>query len=247
MSSQNRETIHAILIADSRASNFPSLDTDKHYTYVPHYISIPGAKITNLLSQSLEEIEQIPKENTKLLIKIAAGINDLTVKRNNGHGYELAPSSTTTRAVLNRLLNIKEEIKKKRPDAIISFVTIPPINFYQQLRFWVDKKRLQKPIYDYTKRKTFQTAHEITIADINKNINSLNHRKQHGVTCQTASWHTEVLKTQKGKTKLIACSLYDGVHGTIEVKKKWHAKFHQAIQKEIKQIQDLGNNNNQQQ
>ena len=170
------------------------------------------------------------------------GINNLTIKINTKCSYELAPSATTARDVLNYLINIKEEIKKKRPDAIVSFVTIPPINFYQQLKYWTNKKRLPHPIYDYEDRNTFQKAHEIIVADINKNINSLNHREQHGITYQRASWHTEVLKTHKGKTMLIACSLYDGVHGTEDVKKKWHVKFHQAIQKEIKQLQQKSNN-----
>ena len=175
-------------------------------------------------------------------MKIAAGVNNLTIKRNKGRAYELVPSAATARDVLNDLVNLKGEIKKARPDAIVSFITIPPINFFQQLKFWVDKKKLPNPTYDIDDRKTFQQSHEIIIAYINKNINQLNHQVQLGVTCQTASWHTEVLKTQKGKTKLIACSLYDGVHGADDVKRKWHAKFHKSIQKEIEQIQQLSNN-----
>ena len=81
-------------------------------------------------------------------MKIAAGVNNLTIKRNKGRAYELVPSAATARDVLNDLVNLKGEIKKARPDAIVSFITIPPINFFQQLKFWVDKKKLPNPTYD---------------------------------------------------------------------------------------------------
>ena len=95
-----------------------------------------------LTTDALETIQEIPADNTKLPKKIAAGVINLTIKCNKGRSYELVPSTLTARDVLLDLVNLKEVIKNVRPDAVVSFITILPITFFQQLKYWVDKKRL---------------------------------------------------------------------------------------------------------
>ena len=226
---------HAILVSDSRARGFATLDQGEDYDfgYQAHYVCIPGAKIRDLKDNTLALINDIPPTNTKIIVKIAAGINNLTRKIDHKGSYEIAPSTATASSVLAELVNLKHSIQEIRPDAYISYMTIPPVNFLQQLTYWTAKGKLQHPIHNEAKRRRFQCDHELIINDINKNINALNHGKQNNIQCQTASWHSVVLRRQRGQNRLIVSALTDGIHGSDNTKKKWHQSYHQAVQKEI--------------
>ena len=232
------ETRNTILLADSRAKNFNKLDKERLYTYQPYYISKPGATIDELKTEFCELIEDVPKDNSVFFVKIAAGINNLTSKVNRKRAYEIAPSTATADDIIDELLKLRDEIKEVYPPAIVSFVTIAPVVFLKQLRYFQEQRKLRHPIYNEGDRTKFQGPHEETILAINKRIKELNHQEQSGIVCQTASWHSEVLRRQRGSDRLIPGALYDGIHPTENVARKWHKAFHQAISKEIKQHQD---------
>lgn len=233
---QGNHKYHAILLADSRARGFTNLDQGKFYTYDVHYVVRPGYTIRDLTADALTLVRNISPDNTTLLIKIAAGINNLTLKINRRRAYEIAPSTATANTVLAELVNLKRAIKEIRPDAIVSYMTIPPVNFIQQLSYWQEKRCLPFPIYTQEERLEFQEAHEIIVSDINQNIKELNYNEQRGIHCQTSSWHSAVLRRQRGKDRLIVSALIDGIHGSNSSKIKWHRGFHQAIQKEISRL-----------
>ena len=229
---------YVILVADSRARGFQDFDKGKCYTYVTQYICKPGARISDLTEQAVSAISDIPKDNTRVIVKIAAGVNNLTIKVPRRRSYELTPAhDITADEIIDELTKLKNDIKDCRTDAIISFMTIPPINFLQQLHYAQSTNRLPFPIYTEGERIGFQDSHQELVQEINQKINKLNHQTQEGIRCQTASWHSEVTRRQRGQLRLIVSSLYDGVHGTDKTKAKWHRSFHQAVLKEIAQLQ----------
>ena len=140
-------------------------------------------------------------------------------------------------SILSDQIALKKALKEVRPDCIVSFMTIPPVIYTKQLKYWQDQGKLADPTYTLEYRENRQKTHNLIIEAVNKNINKLNHQEQGGIKCQTASWHSEVLKKLKNKTRLIPSSLYDGIHGTDRVKEKWHRSFHNSIQKEIRLLQ----------
>ena len=232
-------TYHTILTADSRATGFTELDTHKLYSYVPHYIAKPGAKISDLAEDTIDLLNEIPRENTSIILKIAAGINNLNAKVKRSRAYEIAPTPVEPEDILEELNALKSKIIEARPDAIVSYITIAPVNYLQQLKYWQDKHRLPYPIYSETDRLKYQKEHEDKIIEINKRIKDHNQEEQYPIKCQTSSWHSNVLRLQKGKYRLVVRALYDGIHATTEVKKKWHRNFHQSVQREIQQLQAL--------
>ena len=242
MTSQQRYQYHAILVGDSRIKGFKTLDQGKYYTYKTHYICKPGAAVGDLKEDIQDLIDEIPCRNTTLLIKIAAGINNTTSKVNRSRCYEIAPSTSTADNVIHELKALKSDIKEHRPDAIVSFITIAPVVFLKQLQFLKDRRKIKHPIYNNSDREGFQGPHEEKILEINSEIKKLNHQEQEGITCYTASWDSEVLRRQRGTYRLIPGALYDGIHPTEKVTLKWYSSFHKAINKEIKQHQDLQTN-----
>ena len=224
---------HAVLITDSRGRGFPVFDQGEDLGYTPHYIIKPGAKIRDLQDDAIALIGGLPKTKTKVIVKIAAGINNLTEKINHQRSYEIKPSAASANNILAELVNLKRKIKEVRPDSYVSYMTIPPVNFLQQLTHWEGTRRPAQPTFDEDKRREFQRQHELKINDINSNINALNHALQNNIRCQTASWHSVVLRRQKGRNRLIVSALADGIHGTESTKRKWHESFRQSIEKEM--------------
>lgn len=230
---------HSVLLADSRAKGFPAYDTGKLYTYNQHYVIKPGAKIIDLTSDAIDKIRDIPVVNTKVLVKIAAGINNLNSKISRPGCYEIAPSAVEPENLLHELNELKDRLKEIRSDIIVSYITIPPVNYLQQLKYWQDKKRLTNPIHPEHDRLRFQKEHEEKIIQINKQIKEHNCNEQQLIRCQTSSWHSEVLRLQKGKHRLVVSALVDGIHASDTVKQRWHKNYHQSVQKEIRQLQSL--------
>ena len=100
MSASNlNKTYHALLVADSRAKNFDLLDQDKLYTYNVHYVVKPGAKIRDLQRDACAALNSIPQQDTVVLVKVAAGINNLTHKLNCTGCYEITNSGVTPAAI----------------------------------------------------------------------------------------------------------------------------------------------------
>lgn len=234
---QRKHQYHAVLIADSRARGFSEYDQGKLYTYTTHYVIKPGATIQRLKDDALALIQSIPSTDTTLIVVIAAGINNLTNKIDKDHGYEISPSTATASQITTALLDLKWEIKDARPSALVTFATIPPVNFLLQLKYWQSRDCIQTPIHPESDRLEFQKSHETIINDINSRICEINYNEQSGIHCQTTSWHSAVLRRQRGKNRLIVSALSDGIHGTEEVKRKWHQGFHQAVQKDIALLQ----------
>jgi hypothetical protein len=144
---------YCILAADSRARGFDEADLS---TYHQGYKAIRrGAKIQDLHQPVIHQLSKIPKD-IRVFIKIAAAINNLTKKIHptpskqhifNRRYHEIVPSSQSVSNVLDQLHLLKSKIKKYRPSAIISHITIPPANFQRYPQYQSNKYHTKSTIF----------------------------------------------------------------------------------------------------
>lgn len=123
------------------------------------------------------------------------------------------------------------------PAAVISFVTIAPADFAGYQKHKVDIGHISRSHYTTRQLDRFEKDHIIQIIAVNREINRLNNIPTLGLTTQTVSWHTKVLKIRaSGALRFIKYSLVDGLHGTKETKKVWCRQIHVAFIKEVRQL-----------
>lgn len=240
-----------ILAADSRARWFRDIDqtwqrdmfTVDHDSYIPIYISIPGAKILDLLQPILTKLSELPTRS-RILLKIAAGINNLTKKYHHRRRtqlsragrayYEIAPSHYTADHIIYHLSVLKYHIKRAYPKVIVSYITIPPADFDGHYNYQQRKALGTKQIFTQEEREIHQRIHLDEIEHINQRINSENTSRQQGIKPQTVSWHTKIIKRKTNGTRYLWYNLYDGLHGTVGANKYLHRQLHTAYVKEIR-------------
>ena len=191
-----------------------------------------GGKLSLLPDFALKLIPPPHQRIGSTHVYVMGGIPDITIKLNSYINrkkyteciYTETPEITTTR--------IKQEIencshKIIQAGAIPSFATITSCDIAKYNRSLL------------TKRKTFHLAHtshyismqsnlEQALREINKFILDTNQRNN----MSTPFCHTAIRKrrgTGKGYYKFMYDNLYDGVHGTDEIKGKWADAIKGAI------------------
>ena len=124
---------HALLISDSRAFSFNKYK--KPITSIPykaHYIIKKGGTIESLTTLAVDflKTDRIPHDKL-LIVKIAVGINNIVSKTKQGDSYILTHSGTGN--ALQELEHMRNAIHTIIPNAIISFITVPPVHFQNNL------------------------------------------------------------------------------------------------------------------
>ena len=232
--------IHAVLIADSRAFNFdkyrsPSVDLP----YKSHYIVERGGTTQSLQILTREYLQSgiIPKD-ANVIVKIAAGINNTTRWIPINDTFTLGHMEKNK--VLEGLKQRRRTIKGIFPNAIISFITVPPVDL---IKYRIHRQVGFQSHTDFNIAAKEQTSHINFIQELNKTLIDLNRSQAHlTYPPYTSCCQSDVIKcaknkkrnqTYKRKNKVKSERLYDGVHGVSQVKKVWFYKWHLSVLKDV--------------
>ena len=212
-----------IFVADWRAHNFDSYRQSNHIKYILKR----GAKIDDLLPVTINHLGSVPYRDFAL-IKIAAGINDLTAftDTTSASGKRvLKRSDLTPEQVITKLKKFKESLFSAHFNSIVTFVSIPPASCrkFQAYKY----KNLDTPILSDEDLASNQTSLDQAVNTVNSFIHSANREPQFGITPRSLSWHTSVRKKSKRRKRSGQYSvtlrndfarLYDGLHAVSVLK-----------------------------
>jgi hypothetical protein len=234
-------TIYCILVTYSRGRLFRHFDrqlpkTKRPLGYKRINVVQPGATIAGLEEPTCNVLRRVPRE-AFINIKIATGINDITHRHflgtitPQGHQeYDLTEGRTTPADILIRLKRLKEAFLRVRPEASISFITIPPVDYCKYQLVQTIKRKLFNPVFTTEDLRRSESIHLSKLDCINRAIARLNRESGH----QTASWHSSVLKKHKSGTfTFLRGKLMDGLHGNQKAASDWHKAAHHAFANEL--------------
>lgn len=228
-----------ILLSDSRANNF--IKFPQPYDLTIKYIVQRGGKINDLKSKLFSFLKSLPS-NKVPIIQIAVGINDLLLLQSHPKGKVIVPSATNKDTVVAQFRCLKSEVHDIFPQALVSFITIPPACFkdFQQ-------EKSTTTVLSASVLSEHQTAHNNLIIELNSNIRYLNTEKQNSVGAWTVDWASHVVKKHKkrrGRSRKVKTvysfhfeHLYDGLHGKSDVKKEWFKQIVTGFRENIKKLE----------
>lgn len=204
-----------------------------------------GAKIEELVDPTVDLLkEQRFKAADIVVVKVAAGINNLTFIDSHKSGREISRSSTTDLALFNKIKDFKQKIKEVCPNALVGFATIPTLSFKKNIEYRIRKGNLVKSKHTKHEIDHIQNELDETVGKVNTRIKLENSNRQvgHRKGCLTVSLHRDVAKQTKrrnrsGRLRVIEKNsfkqLYDGLHAESSLKHKWFDKLCQAVKTEI--------------
>ena len=236
-----------LFVADSRANNFNLYQQPPNLNL--YYVIQRGATIDQLIKRTHQEILKLNIQKQHVLVKIAAGINDILNKHQDHTGVHIKLSSYTAENIIDKLLTFRSVVKTLIPTALVGFVTIPTAHLpsIQQHNLQAKKTELSSAQSPDSLEKQ-QSSLNLLINDINARIRILNSSKQTGCVrgCWTVSWHTFIAKqhikrsgkgrTPKKHTRYMYDKLYNGLHAKSDVKKIWFELLVKAFAAEIEYV-----------
>lgn len=242
-----------VLVADSRANNFDKYKQPHDLNI--HYIIQRGATIEQLTSRTRTEIVSLTTKKY-ILVKIAAGINDILEKYTDCTGTHIRLSTTSSaETIINKLLVFRSVVKTLIPSALVGFVTIPTAHLPSIQQHNIDsKKTIPSSAYPLETLQQEQSKLNTLIDEINNRIRTLNSNEQAFCTrgCWTVSWHSYIAKLHskrsgKGRpakkhTRYMYGNLYDGLHAVSTVKRAWFQLVLRSFRAELgyTQREDIG-------
>lgn len=228
-----------LVVGDSRCKLFEDFEISERNgrrSYDVHYCIKRGARIEDLIESAVNFLERIDS-NRLVIVKVAAGINNLTVL--DRLTREISPSNTTAQAILNDLVRLKNAIQLCHPKCLVSFCTIPPVNF----RVYAEYQQKKGGSYGSKPEQTLRAYTDQVIAkvvEINRAIKITNSISQLGVSLNTASFHSNCLQDKpNNKHRIVVKSMYDGLHPTRATALVWYNKIHRHAAKECEDASDL--------
>jgi hypothetical protein len=238
--------IHAIIATDSRGKNFVSKAAPNSDIYQTHNLVCRGARIDRVSSAIFSCLRRI-NPSSLVLVRICAGINELTYKYHHKDGNELVPHIQQN--VIQHLLQLKEKIRRKFPSALVGIATIPIVNLAQSKLHYMEKGWLSKPLYDESQTLQHQRELSITISNINARIVRENSLRQYipeiGLVLPTQLFLNQdiekvSIRKKGGKRRLRKhiqiSSLPDGVHPSDRISDKWFNCIHENFKRELDRI-----------
>ena len=239
----------SLLVSDSRGRGIISKPLPPIHDYTSENIIIPGATIERLKLETKEFLKHNdPLKNRVFIIKLAAGICEITNREFHAGGLELSLRPRT-----NALANIKDfknSISSLGLKTLISLVTIPPVSFVDNYNYNVSKGKLRNPKYSDINREDFQSELFSIRKIINDEIILENTKDQYisGIgICRSSQllWHLNIIKTSKRRksspviTRIPHNYLPDGVHPNETIITKWSESLQQSVTQDIIQIKKI--------
>ena len=239
----------SLLVSDSRGSKIIPHPLPAIYPYTSEFIPIPGANILRLHYETNEFLKHNNPTNKRIfIIKLAAGICEITKKEFHDGGEELSLRPTTN--VLANILDFKRSILNLGLKTLVSIATIPPVSFEDNYAYNKSVHKLWNSQYSTEDRKRLQGELFTLIKEINDEIVTENTREQMipGIgSCRPSQllWHINVMKeSRRRKTSSLTVRiphdlLPDGVHPNDDIIKKWSETHHNSVIQDIGRIRDL--------
>jgi hypothetical protein len=150
---------------------------------------------------------------------------------------------------LLELLKTKEQIRAIHPTSLVSFATIPTINFRKAQQFYLCQGFLKKPKYNDEQLAAFQQSLSDILDRINTRLIKENRIVQYiplwGLcVCTQSFWHQEIEKVGRRKRKGIIHkakhvpwnALIDGVHPNDSIADGWFVRLHEGFKKDLIRI-----------
>lgn len=232
-----------LFVSDSRGNNFDRYTQPRDLNI--HYVIQRGATIEKLTFLSRNALFHHSPTN-HVIVKIAAGINDILTKTNGPKGTLVQLADVSADDIIQKLLTFRSVIKIVAPTALVGFATIPTASLHaiQQHNIQSNKIETAASLSDEILDGQQQSLNDL-IKQINREIRSLNSVKQSFCVrgCWTISWHNLVSKdhtkrSAKGRaakkhTRYTYSNLYDGLHGTSTTKKAWFEQVLIAFRGEL--------------
>lgn len=239
-----QEKVKIVLIGDSRLCGFSDRLVCPNDLDISFLIQ-RGARVNDLIDPALDLVSSVDRNIVDILIvKVACGINEFTSFVHHQWGTELKYSGISGKDVFDKLKALKCKLKEKRPDALVGLITVPTLSFKKNIEFRLKNKQLTKSKFLETEVDEFQSKVNTEIATLNSFIKLENSLKQEGHNrgCRTISWHRSITKESKRRRGRNAPSrtvirnnfnsFYDGLHPTIDLKRKWFADVCDCVRKE---------------
>ena len=238
--------IHGVMISDSRGKNFDKYPIVNEALYETHHISCSGARVPQMQNAVLAELSNIPSSDL-IILYICGGSNELTFKEYHSGGVEL--SIHRQQHVLTHLLDLKSIVRRRFPNCVVGYSTIPIISFKKSQAFYQGKGDLWEPKYSCDQLQSMQKDLSNNLACINVNLTHQNRAYQYIPNCGMIKpnqlyWHQEVEKCIYRKTqttrrvikRIPDGVLSDGVHATRKVEDVWHRSLHNNFAKMAVQL-----------
>lgn len=225
-----------LFVADSRAYSFDSYPPPAGNTITVDFVIVRGATVEQLLHHTLPKLRTYG-EGDIIIIKLAAGINDLLEFKRTSHAKVkvLKRSSASGETLLSSFRTFKQRVLDCRRGVFLSIATIATASFSK----FQASKHLDKPILGEDLLKQYQNDLDITLDFVNAQIKILNCEQLFGIPSHTLSWHTSTRKSTKRRTRSGKYTvkirnhfalLYDGLHAVSGLKRRWHTELYKSLE-----------------
>lgn len=235
----NYKDTQVIVAADSRANHFGA-----HTYRQPHDLTITfiikrGAKILDLVPALLDEVKRSSKKK-KLIVKIAAGINNITRLIRFRRGKFITFDQVSHEQILGHLRDVRTFVHLERPDAVVGFVSIATASVKKFQKYYTEGR----PNLNEQEITVEQTLIDKCIDKVNDGIRCMNREGQAGYSRgpRCVYWNTYIRSSSKRRNrngKLVTSvrnsfqRLYDGLHPCPELKLIWFTGLCSVLKKEI--------------
>ncbi|CAG2253706.1 unnamed protein product [Mytilus edulis] len=184
----------AFIVTDSRGNNF---DSNRIFEQPPdfkiEYCIVRGATVNELKDVFLQRLNSVDTNRClPIIVKVAVGINDFTkFIKNKNRERELVYSGAKGLEIYEKILEFKAAVKEKIPNALVGFITVPPISCKKYKEHCFENKKLTVSEISDDDLLKFQKDLEKEVELLNEKIIFGNCEKQSGHLkgCRTISWH----------------------------------------------------------
>lgn len=231
--------INVVIVGDSRITGFEAYSRRELSRRVRiFFIAQRGAKIDDLCRPTIELIRSLPLHEP-VIVKLAAGINNLTQFKNIRQNNTLVSSRITRAEVFQELISFKQTIKRSARVVLVGIVNIPVLSFEKYHNYKGYGRVLTRREIDHEQLRVEQILDQV-----NKDIERENGYYQTGFVRGPRSvyWDRTVRRSSKRRNRdnhMVTTVrshfryLYDGLHATSYLKHKWFGEMCRAINKEI--------------
>jgi hypothetical protein len=247
-----RPKFYGVIVSDSRAAKFESKTAVNTDRYESVYVVRRGGTVLDLKPRVLSLVRSLTKEpNVIVLLQIAAGINELTIREQHEGGREIFPRETTY--VWENILDLKERARRISNRVLCSIATIPIISLVQSQQHYMKIGWLKHPKYSAEKTNSQQESLSRRVQDINKQIIEENRKPQNignigDIFPKQRFWSQNIEKSstkrkQDGsitvKRRIPLGALPDGVHANDNIIDIWYRSSHENFKREVEAIENM--------
>lgn len=226
--------VHLLLVGDSRVYSFDRYRLPADFNLHIDFVIRRGATLSDLIAPTLRQLRNYNSQDW-VLVRLAAGINDLIEFTGPGPHRVLVRSPTDANQLILRLQQFREAILRQHQNTVISFITIPTASFCK----FQENKQLAVPELTPVQLKVHQHDLDNQLDTVNSFIEQNSQDSQAEIIPRYLHWHSYIRRPTKRRnrtgriTKAITRNrftlLYDGLHAVSTVKRRWFVELGRAF------------------